>query len=273
MTDGTGRPHATDGDGDWSALAASIDAWWADAGVDHAFVDDARDWLAEGAASEKPGAPAKDARRPARRPAHADAPPPPRGPAANAALPDRIGGPRADWPETLETFGSWWLTERSLDTGPVARRVPPAGPKRAAVMVLVCEPEAADHEVLLSGSDGAFLDAMLRAMGTTRAATYRASVLPRHTPAADWDAMKAAGLGNLLRHHVALAAPKRMLVFGREALDLLQPSAFAETGVGTVSIDGADIPVMAGYPLSTLAQRAHFKRNWWHRWLAFSHEA
>ena len=82
-------------------------------------------------------------------------------------------------------------------------------------MVLVEEPEAEDSEALLSGPEGRLLDAMLAAFGLKREDAYLASVLPRHKPAPDWNVLMQQGIGQVIAHHIGLAAPERLLVTRR----------------------------------------------------------
>lgn len=247
--------------GDNSALVESWSAFWADAGVDLAFDDDPRDWIAEGAP------PPQDAPKP-------DAPRPRPAQAAPAAAP-AIGGPKDGWPTTLAAFRDWWMAEPLIDPGPVAGRVAPVGKAGARLMVLVADPAGDDGDALLSGEDGQLLDAMLRAMGLTRGDCYLASALPRHTPAADWRALYAGGLGALLRHHVALAAPQMLAIFGAEPVKLLAAERFdaaSAQGAITLEIGGEarEIPLLASYPLAVMRGRPQAKALWWQRWLSLS---
>ncbi len=257
--------------GDNSALVASWSAFWAEAGVDMAFDDDPRDWLAEGAPpAETPQAREGDAPpgqklRP--RPAAPQQPPSP-----------RIGGPELDWPATLAAFRDWWMSEPLLDAGPVASRVAPMGEAGARLMVLVADPAPDDGGALLSGEDGRLLDAMLAATGLTRADCYLAPALPRHTPAADWRTLHAEGLGALMRHHVALAAPQMVVVFGGELVDLLMPERFdAGSAQGSITLqtggEAREIPLLASYPLAVMRRRPQAKALWWGRWLGLSRAA
>ena len=190
-------PSATLQAGD---LAAALD-WWRDAGVDLHYDDAPRSWLAK----DEPVATAAPVQH---------APPPPPEPA-------RIMAKNADLPATLDLFREWWLTDPALDGAAVERRVPPRGPAHAPLMVLVTEPESQDRERLLSGPQGMLLDAMLTALGIAPDSTYVASCLPRHMPLPDWAALQAAGLGEVVAHHVALAAPQRLLVLGNNISSLL----------------------------------------------------
>ena len=227
------------------SLAAAFD-WWREAGVDQDFSDDIQVWLAEEveAAATAPAAGDMAATKPA---------PPPR-PGEPKAPP--VGGEPASWPQDLPTFREWWLAENSLDQGGTSPRLPPRGEAGAALMVLVPMPEEADSGQLLSGPAGAFLGAMLQAMGLAAEQTYIASALPRHMPHVDFAALGDAGLGGVLRHHIALAAPQRIVAFGRDLGPLLE---------GTESA-----PILQTYSLAALYQRTAFRAGFWRRWLDFS---
>ena len=253
----------------WRAMCDAHGAFWQDAGVDLAFADDARDWLADAdekrAATEKTPLP-PPVELPAARPI-GPAPPP---------VPDMAKG-REGWPATLAAFAPWWLMDPALDSGPLNARVAPRGEQGAPLMVIVAQPEtgdsAGDASRLLSGPEGALLDAIERAMGYPAGAAYRASALPRVTPAADWSALAEAGMGELLHHHIELAAPERLLVLSREALALLRPDVFGDDGTGHVIIGDRQVRLMAAYPLGQMLSRPGFKRIFWHRWLAFAKSA
>lgn len=256
----SGEPRADDA----RALIAAWTDFWAEAGVDSAFADDPRDWLAEAAsedAAANAGNAVKDAVRSASRVATRPVP--------------RIGGETDGWPVSLDDFAAWWLTEPSLDSGN-APRTPPAGKPGAPVMLLIAEPEREDANApggarLLSGPQGRLVDAMLAAMGLTRDDAYLASALPRPTPAADWQALGEAGMGAVVRHHVALARPDLLAVFGSDLVRLLAPDSFdPASGTGMLTLKDLQIPLIAGYPLDGLARRPRAKALWWHRWLALS---
>ncbi|AKM11778.1 hypothetical protein AB433_11510 [Croceicoccus naphthovorans] len=250
---------------EWQDMADALSAFWRDAGVDLTFADAPRDWLAENAAKTAPKE--KDRTRPA-----VNVPPPvPLGPAAPAT--PAIAADRTDLPADLDAFAAWWLADPALDPGPVARRVAPRGTAKAPLMVIVAEPEGGDTDTLLSGPQGVLFDAIERAMGFTPNAVYRASALPRPTPAADWEAVGNAGMGAVLRHHVALGDPERLLVLSREAIGLLKPERFEGDGTGALAINGREIPLLAAYPLAQLLERPSYKRIFWQRWLAFAHPA
>ena len=236
----------------WAAELAAAQAWWREAGVDLAFADEATDWLAGARAT-------KDAASPVAPPKVAPAPP---------TAPPRIGGARASWPTTLADFGAWWLTEPTVDPAPAARRVLPSGPGHAALMVLVPTPEPEDRETLLAGPRGRLLEAILAAFGFARSEVYLASALPCPTPVADWPQLASTGMREVLAHHVALAAPRRLIVFGRDVSPLLgHDPAQASTNSLEFNHDGGTVPLAFAPALEALLERPALKRGLWRRWL------
>ena len=250
-------------------------AWWRDAGVDLDFADAPTRWLAEDDALSGSGPSAV-----AGPPAVAGLPP---LPAARAAtVPDQrpaIGGPRAGWPQDLAGFTTWWLSEPALDDGAVRGRVAPRGPAEAELMIIVPQPEATDAAettgiegpdgaALLSGPDGRLLDSILGAMGVAPDRVYYAAVLPRHTPLADWPALTAEGIGEVLAHHIALAAPKRLILFGTNILPLLGHDP-AQNGnvLQTFNHEGCTIPLLGALELGAMLGRPKWKAAFWQRWL------
>lgn len=240
---------------DWATELAAAQAWWREAGVDTAFVDAPRDWLSEG--------------RPRPTPESAAPPSPPQAPAPTAKT--RLGGDPARWPTALPAFADWWLTEPTLDPAPAAQRVPPAGPAAAELMVLVAMPEAEDAASLLSGPQGRLLDAMLRAFGSPREQAYLASALPRRTPAADWAALFADGLSEITAHHVALAAPKRLILLGRDLSPLLGHDPAQGPALSLrFNHDRGSVPLAIFPSLEALLAKPALKRGVWARWLEWT---
>lgn len=236
------------------AIAGAL-GWWAEAGVDLDYAEAAQSWLAA-PEPEAPPTPAEQVRIP---------------PAPAPAPVERMGGDLQSLPQDLAAFAMWWLEEPSLDAGQVHGRVPPRGPRGAALMVLVEHPEAADSEALLTGPEGALLESALSAMGVAAQDCYFASALPRHMPMPDWQALGTAGLGAILRHHIALAAPQRLLVLGTNVLSLFDhdPAKSAEL-LRIFYHEDASVPALAERGLSTLIARPRTKARFWQRWLEWT---
>ena len=232
--------------------AAALD-WWREAGVDCDFVDEPRAWLREPeVAADKPAAPPpRTVARPSAQPALDRALARERAGISGAT----IGGDRARWPATLADFREFWLTEPTLDPGALGDRVAPVGEAGAALMVLTGQPDEGDREALLAGAQGQLLGRIFRAMDLDESQVYLASALPRVTPMPDWDDLAARGLADLTRHHIALAKPARVIIFGKGP-----------------SMLGADngVPTLVAPQLETLARSAAHKRRFWTQWLEWS---
>lgn len=236
-------------------IAATLD-WWRLVGVDLMFADDAAGWLADPAAEETAQAPV---------PKEAS------GPVSSAPPPPTIGGPRAGWPEDLETFRRWWLTEPSLDEGGLAPRIAPTGEPDADLMVLVAMPEEGDSDALLSGTHGRLLDGFLAAAGIAPASVYRAAALPRHTPLPDWGQIARLGMGAVLAHHVRIARPKRLLVLGRNILPLCghDPAQGAQK-LRSFNHEDGRVPAMFAVGLERLLGNWQLRARLWQNWLEWT---
>lgn len=222
--------------GTFAGQLAAVNAWWADAGVDHLFLDEPQALLREAAPAEV--APA------ARTPAIDEAP----------AATEPAFDP-ATLPGTLADFSSWWRDPETQLPLAHGARVPARGRAEAALMVLVPMPEQGDSEHLLAGPQGALLGNVLRALGLASDAVYLASALPCCTTMPDWSGLARAGLGAITTHHVRLAAPRRVLVLGDgmgQMLGLAQ-------GAGTL----AELPALAARaPEHLLAHPRERARLW-----------
>jgi DNA polymerase len=231
-------------------FAAACD-WWREAGIDQDFHDAPETLLKAPESTSEAPKPTQQAPRPAEEPA-----PPPIS---------QIGGDPAQWPQALDEFHGWWMREESLDLAGTLQRIPPRGVPQADLMVLVPMPEHGDSEHLLSGEQGTLVRNMLRAMEIAEGNSYLASVLPRHTPLADWDSILANGMGKVLFHHIALAAPKRLLVLGRDILPLL--GIEKRQGVAKLSLGETSIQLLASFAPENLLQNAKLRADLWRRWL------
>lgn len=218
---------------DWAAAAASALAWWEAAGVD-TLVDDApRDWFA------RPATP-----RPAATPAPAAAP---------------------GLPATLADFLAW----RHGDAAPDARfgtvRLPFAGDPAAPLLVLTDMPEDGDTDTLLAGPAGRLFDAMLAAIGLTRAQVYLAALAISRPATGQLPAEALPELARIARHLVALTRPHALLLLGQapsRAL-LAADAARARGSLHSVDHDGGKTTATVLMPPRFLLTQPARKADAW----------
>jgi DNA polymerase len=255
------------------SLAREIDAalaFWNAAGVDCDFGDDARAWLLDPAEATVP--PASDVQPPAGGNTPSGNQP------ANRSARDKTAPPaprRHDFwgdspPPTLAAFREWWMNAPDLGAGSYPR-VPPRGTPGAALMVVVPDPESADRDLLLSGPQGRLLARILAAMGLGADDYYLASALPRHTPMADLAGLAASGMDQVLAHHVALAAPARVILFGQGLESWLAPSQTARAHpLRENNQIGSSPAVMITETLGSMLDMPQLKSRFWRRWMEWS---
>lgn len=232
---------------------AAVHDWWREAGVDMAFEDEPRAWLAE-PEGDSPALQPAARKKATARPAESETP--------------AIGGPPASWPRELAGFAQWWLAEPSLDPGGTRPRVPPRGKEGAKLMIVVPMPEAQDSQELLSGVEGKLLASLLAALGLDIDAIYLASALPRYMAEPDWAGLDRAGLGAVLLHHLALARPERLLVLGRSILPLLgHDPAQGHATINQTAIQGTQVPTLAGVAPARLLENARQRAMLWRKLL------
>ena len=233
-------------------LAAARD-WWLEAGVDSEFADEPRNWL----------------ERPAQEPTEAPQPAAPVKPPEPVLPP--LGGAPLSWPQTLAEFAPWWLAGDQLDTGGTGLPVAPRGAPGAELMILVPMPEDADRDRLLSGPQGQLIGNMLAAMGIADDAAYFASALPRHARHPDWQALADRQLGQVVAHHVNLAAPRRLLMLGRAMLPLFgHDPAQAGAKPRRIEVQGCGVPALASFGPDALLQTPRFRAGLWRGWLEWT---
>lgn len=174
----------------------SLADWWQCAGVDGLVGETPRNWLARGREAK---------------PTHVTQP------SAAAAPP---------LPDTLDAFLAYLAT---LDTGPGPALLPSGDPS-SDHMVLVDMPEPGDGAagVLLTGPAGQLFDAMLAAVGLSRAAIFLAPLLGKVPPGGRPDPAQLDQSGVLARRLISLAAPKSLLVIGDASARALFAMGLAE---------------------------------------------
>ena len=233
-------------------VAAAYD-WWLEAGVDIQFVDAPHNWL----------------ERPVEKPPEAVQPPAPAKPTEPALPP--LGGLSSDWPQTLAEFTPWWLASDQLDTGGTGARIAPRGVANAELMILVPMPEEADRDRLLSGQQGQLVANMLAAMGIAEVNAYVAAALPRHARHPDWLALADRQLGQVVTHHVKLAAPKKLLLLGRAMLPLFgHDPAQAGAKPRRIEVEGCVVPALVSFGPDTLLEAWRHRAGLWRGWLEWT---
>lgn len=177
-------------------LEQSALAWWVEAGVDVIVGEEPRDWLRPKAPAPPPSPPLET--RAFEAPAPASAEP-------DEALPDQ-----------LDLFQAWLRSSHRLPfAAPSAPRICPAGDPASGLMIMIDMPSAEDcaEGTLLAGETGRLFDRMLAAIGRDRSTVYFAAVsCLRSADGRLGGAEKQCGL--LARHHIGLAAPRALLLFG-----------------------------------------------------------
>jgi DNA polymerase len=203
------------------SAALSALNWWTEAGVD-TLVDDApRDWLT----------PAKDLSG---------------GP--SALPPAQKIAERATLPETLEAFRAFLLSDGALPGASVGR-IDAAGDAASGIAIVVDMPEAEDRTSgkLLSGEIGALFDRMLSAIKLDRSHVYLIPFSPVRPTSQRLGAADIDKLSPLLRHHLALAAPRKVLLLGDAPVQALlgQPAIKARDTVHHLTIGQLEVPIIA----------------------------
>lgn len=241
-------------------LAQSYSDWWSLAGVDALVGETPAGWLAP--------PPANDAPKPKAASAEPEIAPLP------AVLQRRevVEAPVAKGP--VELPAEWtafqrWLAEHPDVPGSQwdARRVLPVGDADAPLMLLTAWPEIDDQRegALFAGPAGKLLDAMLRAIGTTRERCYLASLAVTRPPGGRCDDAAAADLNRLLWHHLRLARPGRLLLVGGDIVRMAAKIALPDARGRLLDInqDGGKVEAAAiAHPAMLLARPAQKAAAW-----------
>lgn len=230
---------------DWRGAAASALEWWHDAGVDTLADETPRDWYAAPVAASQPER------------ARAVATP---APAATAALPNSIA-----------QFVAWRVGPDRPEASWPGMLIAPTGDPAAPIMVLADMPERedADSGLLLSGAAGRLFDRMLASVGRTRSDIYLASLCTVRPVAGRVAPECEARLGEVARHHVALAAPRRLLLLGNAPSRALIGADVARVRSGLQSIKlesgttRATVEAVASFHPRLLLERPADKARAW----------
>ncbi|WP_439571031.1 uracil-DNA glycosylase family protein [Sphingomonas sp.] len=175
---------------DWRAEAASALNWWRAAGVDVLVEDEPRDWTARPAVTAQPDAPVRVA---------------PAGPEPEAPL-----------PATIEAFLDWRYGAASPEAAMGEPIVAAEGNADAPLMIATDLPEFdGSTPALLDGPAGKLFDRILAAIGQSREAIYLVPLCAARPITGQVPRDLEDKLGEILRHHIALAGPARLLLLGQ----------------------------------------------------------
>ncbi len=167
---------------------ASALMWWREMGVDTLIEEEPTPWLDRG----KPNPVAKAPE------------------AATAPAPSAL-------PSTLIGLQQWLASDPDIpEAGPAAQRLVFSGNPAAELMILIDMPLPGDRDAgyLLAGEVGGLTEKMLAAIGWAREAVHVATLCPGRSPTGLLGEAALPRLGEIARHHIALAAPKQVWLMG-----------------------------------------------------------
>jgi uracil-DNA glycosylase family 4 len=173
------------------AEAASALQWWIDAGCDVIAGEEPRDWLKAAAAA----APIETKSF---------------APTASAPADEPLPG-------QLDLFQAWLRdSDRLPYAASSAPRICPAGDPASGLMVMTDMPTSEDCAAgtLLAGSEGRLFDRMLAAMGRDRESIYLAALSCLRSDDGRLTGAPGQQCALLARHHIGLAAPRALILFG-----------------------------------------------------------
>lgn len=223
-------------------VAASALDWWVEAGVDVIVDDLPRNWLAPPAARSIAASPVESP---------VTAPPPP--------VPSAL-------PADLPAFRQWLLNDAGVP-GHRGARIDSFGDHASGTVVVVDMPEAEDRAAaaLLSGPAGALFDRMLGAMKLGRDAIYMLPFSPARAASGRIAEGDGATLATLLAHHLALVAPKRLLLLGDAPTRALlgKPLAQARDAVHQAQVSGMAVPTVATFHPRFVLARPEYRQPVW----------
>lgn len=171
-------------------------------------------------------------------------------------------------PDDRAAFQAWLADDAGVPgTRWHPQRVLPIGTPGAKLMVFALAPEMADHDAgqLFAGDCGRLLDAMLRAIGLARSDCYLASLALTRPPGGRIDAHEMAALTPLLWHHVRLAAPQKLLIFGTDLTQAVLGTDLASVRGNLRDVNQAGVKLTASatqHPMLLLDRPARKAAAW-----------
>jgi uracil-DNA glycosylase len=229
--------------------AASLLAWWCDAGVNMLVDEVPVPWLERLAVPSRPSTRAAEIQ--------------------SAASVTVVAPPPAQpLPAKLPGLIEWLITSPEVPgAGPPHRRIAPQGAAKADLMILVDMPEAGDLAAghLISGEVGVLFDNMLKAIKLSRETVWIATLSPGRTPTGTIEKSAMDRLGEIARHHIALAAPKKLWLMGEavsRAILKMEPRD-ARGRLQEINHNGGTVTAMVSYHPRFLHQHPARKREAW----------
>ena len=217
-----------------AAEAASVLGWWIEAGVDVAIQERPRAWLGESAAAPAQSQPI---------------------PAAES---------QEELPDSLEAFRSWLGETSAIPLARAgARRIMPSGAQAAEIMLLADAPspdDVADGQPI-GGAAWELTKRMLAAIGLTPEQAYVANVSCIHSPGSRLSPKDIEACGAIVRRHVALAAPKRLLLLGDAPCRALLGKRLADARGHVQKVEG--VRAVATFPPRLMLDHPSNKRLAW----------
>nr|WP_296613406.1 uracil-DNA glycosylase [Sphingomonas sp.] len=161
----------------------------------------------------------------------------------------------------------WRLGPATPEAGWPGQALGTQGDVASGLMIVVDMPDREDDTAgqLLSGKAGALFDRMLAAIGRDRQSIYLAALAVKRPPAGRVSEDVGQKLEALLRHHLSLARPKRVLALGNAAsravtgLDV----AHARESLRKVNHDGGTSEVVASFHPRFLLEKPVAKADAW----------
>lgn len=223
---------------DWRASVASALEWWRDAGVDCEIDEHPRDWLARAPSPDK--------------------------------LPAAVCEELVEaftLPETLAAFAEWRLGAGTPEAGWPGKALGTQGSAASGLMIVVDMPDREDDAAgaLLSGAAGRLFDRMLAAIGRDRTSVYLTALSVKRPPASRVTDETGEKLEAIIRHHLSLAAPKRVLALGNAVSRALTglDVADARGSLRAINHDGGTSEVVASFHPRFLLERPPAKADAW----------
>ena len=212
---------------DWASAATSVLDWWRVAGVDVLVDDTPRDWLAR-------------------------TPPP-----VPVAVAESSGS--AALPDTLAGFVAW---RTGPDAPEGAGGILAEGDPAAEIMIVTDYP---DSDTLIGDAAGRLFDRMLAAIGLTRESIYLTTLSTARPMGGRIAPETMPRLGELLRHHVALIAPKRLLILGQAPSRALTgtDAVPGRRNLHTVNLKSATMDAVASLHPRFLIEKPAMKAEAW----------